>query len=194
MNFGKLHQKEILGFKDYVHCRNQFRKGMIIQRKQRSVALTENIRLAFENKVTIQYQIQEELYAARTSDEHEILSHIETYKHLLPNGKNLIATLMVEYEDANEAETNLKTLRGIEKTVFLQIEGCERVFPHCNDDLDGQDIVSPVHFLRYELDDKMIDLLKKGVALYAGVAHYTLPLEGKKLFDITKNAVIGDLD
>ena len=193
MNSFDLEYHEVLSFEDYGKCRRQVRETMIPQRKIRSVALTENIRLSFENKSTVQYQIQEVLHAARCSTESEIKAQIETYKHLLPNGRNLIATLLLEFEDELEAQENLEQLKGIEQTLYLQVEGHPRIWPFCNDDVEGQFIICPVHYLRFELTEAQCRDLSDGASLRVGIAHFSLPIEGVLINGDSLEALKSDL-
>ena len=189
----KIQHHEVMGFSSYVKCRKTIRQHMIAERKQRSITITDNIRLIFENKSTVQYQIQEVLYASRSSAEEDIQEQIDTYQHLLPSGQNLKATLMLEYEEASDAENNLNRFSGIEGTVYIQIGNQPRIWPHCNDDIDGQDIISPVHFLRYELAPTSIDALRRGATLQIGIAHYAIPLEGIEITGESKASLVADL-
>lgn len=163
-------------------------------RKQRAIKLTEHIRVLFENRQTIQYQIQEELYAARSSCPEMIHSHLSTYRHLLPTEQSLKATLMFEYPDASEAETQLNHLKGAESTIYLQVEGHEKIWPTTNDDLGGIVIISAVHYLNFVFATEMISALRKGAAISIGMAFSSQIIGPKTIETKTRKALLSDLN
>jgi hypothetical protein len=80
---------------------------------------------------------------------------------------------MIEYSDEDERRQALATLIGIEKKVWMQVEGCGKVYPIANEDLDREteDKTAAVHFLRFELTPQMIAAAKAGAAIRAGIDH-----------------------
>ena len=194
MNAAKLYPHEVMGFDQYAICRKEIRAAMIAKRKLRSVSLTDNIRVAFENRATVVYQIQEVLYAAKCSDNEEISAQIEMYKHLLPGHNSLTATLLMEYEDGGQAAAALSYFSGIEKNIYLEVHGEGRVWPICNEDLQCQDILSPVHYLRYDFTSQMLNALKGGAGINLGIAHYRLPIDGVGITTATHQSLLRDLN
>ena len=89
---------------------------------------------------------------------------------------------MMEYEDAEERREALARLIGVEKAVWVQVEAFDKVRPIANEDLDREteDKTSAVHFMRFELNQEMIDALRGGAALSMGIDHpaYTHTLTG----------------
>lgn len=185
-----IEQHEVLSLREYSAQRNRIRKLMIQQRKTRCLALTENIRLAFENKETIKYQIQEVMYAAKSAGEADIIHEIKTYQHLIPCGKSLKATLFLEFEV--NAEQRLSLLRDIESTIFMQVEGFDKVWPICNEDIGSERMISPVHYLHFAFSDRMIQSLESGAALYCGSEHIHCPVVAKEVSQYTKDALLAD--
>ena len=115
----------------------------------------------FENYATMWLQVQEMLRIEKGGDE-QIPGELEAYNPLIPQGDELIATMMLEIEDANRRNTVLLTLGGIEETVFLEIGGeTIRATPTEYDDRttpDGK--TSSVHWLRFKLTPEQIARFK----------------------------------
>jgi hypothetical protein len=157
----------------YAKARKDFRAQVLAHKKQRTVHLGEHVTLIFEDELTVRYQVQEMLRIEKIFEEQGIQDEIDAYNPLIPDGRNLKATMMVEYEDENERRAALARLRDIEDRTWVRVEGCERVFAIADEDLDREteDKTSSVHFLRFELTKEMAEALKYGVALSMGVDH-----------------------
>jgi hypothetical protein len=106
-------------------------------------------------------------------EEAGIQDELDAYNPLIPDGRNFKATMMIEYEDANERKGALARLKGVEDRTWIQVEGLARVYAIADEDLDREndEKTSSVHFLRFELTDEMADALKYGMALAIGVDH-----------------------
>ena len=146
---------------------------MIQHKKVRTIAIGPNVTLQFEDEMTIRYQIQEMLRIERIFEDDGIREELEAYNPLIPDGSNLKATMMIEYPDPAERARMLGRLRGIEDRVWLQVEGCERVYAIADEDLEREteQKTSSVHFLRFELGEEMRKALKYGVSLAVGIDH-----------------------
>ena len=157
----------------YAKARKDFRAKVLAHKKNRTVHLGEHVTLIFEDALTIQYQVQEMLRIEKIFEEQGIQEEIDAYNPLIPDGRNLKATMMLEYEDVNERRSALALLKGIEDRTFVRVEGCAPVYAIADEDLDREteDKTSSVHFLRFELTREMVDALKYGVALAMGVDH-----------------------
>jgi hypothetical protein len=142
-------------------------------KKDRTVHLGAHVTLIFEDELTIRYQIQEMLRIERTFEEQGIQDELDVYNPLIPDGRNFKATMMIEYADAEERKHALAKLKGIEDRVWIQVEGCARVYAIADEDLEREteEKTSAVHFLRFELDDEMAKALKYGVSLALGIDH-----------------------
>lgn len=175
----KLQRADLMSLEEYSERRTDFRAAVMQHKKTRQLPLGENARLYFENRLTIQYQIQEVLRVEKTFDAAGIEEELEAYNPLIPDGSNLKATFMLEYPDVDERQLKTRELRGIENKVWLQVEDCEKVYPIANEDLDRDDgeRTSTVHFFRYEFSPTMIAALQNGAALMAGIEHpkYSVP-------------------
>lgn len=191
----KLTVDDLMTLEDYARERAQFRHRVLAHKKHRFIALGEHARLLFENRQTIQYQIQEMLRIERIFEPQGIADELGAYNPLIPDGSNLKATLMLEYADPQLRKVELARLIGVEHKVWLQIGEDEKVFPVCDEDLerDNEEKTSSVHFLRFELTPTMITALKKGEALRAGVDHPAMTLS-QNVADAVRDALSEDLD
>jgi hypothetical protein len=90
------------------------------------VHLGEHVTLLFEDELTIRYQIQEMLRIERVFEEEGIRDELDAYNPLVPDGSNLKATMLIEYEDVDERKSALARLNGIERCVFLDVEARPR--------------------------------------------------------------------
>src|SRR5690606_26612852 len=169
----KLTIDSLLKLEDYAKQRAEFRRRVMEHKKNRALRLGDHLSLLFEDELTVRYQVQEMLRIERTFEEAGIQEELDAYNPLIPDGGNLKATMMIEYPDENVRRERLVALKGIERTVWLRVEGCDRVYPVADEDLDREteDKTSAVHFLRFELGPVAAKRLKEGAALAAGVEH-----------------------
>ena len=169
----KLNRSDLMSLEQYAVERPNFRAAVMQHKKVRQLPLGDNARLYFENRLTMQYQIQEVLRVEKTFIATGIEEELDAYNPLIPDGTNLKATFMLEFPDADERQGKTVALRGIEDTVWLQVDGCDKVYPVANEDLPRDDgsRTSMVHFFRFEFGDNMIKTLKDGADLLAGIEH-----------------------
>jgi hypothetical protein len=149
-------------------------------KKSRRLAIGPNAALYFEDELTMQYQIQEMLRIERIFEPAGIQDELDVYNPLIPDGMNWKATFMMEYHHEQERKAALSKLIGVENAIWIQVAGFQKVRPIANEDLERttEEKTSAVHFLRFELTQEMIDRLKSGANMSAGidhpVYHYTL--------------------
>ena len=169
----KLTRESLMTLEAYAKARKDFRTAVLAHKKTRTVHLGEHVTLIFEDELTVRYQVQEMLRIEKIFEEQGIQDEIDAYNPLIPDGRNLKATMMVEYEDEKERRVALSRLKDIEDRTWIRVEGCERVFAIADEDLDREtdEKTSSVHFLRFELTKEMTEALKYGVALSMGVDH-----------------------
>ena len=192
----KLTRDSLMTLEAYAKGRKEFRAKVLAHKKNRTVGLGEHVTLIFEDELTIRYQVQEMLRIEKIFEEDGIQDEIDAYNPLIPDGSNLKATMMVEYEDENERRAALARLKGIEDRTYIRVEGCAPVYAIADEDLDreNEEKTSSVHFLRFELTKEMVDALKYGVALSMGVdhPHYTATLD--PVPSEIRSALLKDLD
>ena len=168
-----LERQDLLPLEEYAKQRSAIRKDTIQIRKHREVHLGGHIRLIFENRQTVQYQIQEMLRIEKIFESSEIQDELDVYNALVPDGANLKATMMIEYSDVAERIVALSKLIGVEKSIYFQVGDHEKVFPICNEDLERETDVktSAVHFMRFEFNQKMIEYFIAGSPIKFGSEH-----------------------
>jgi hypothetical protein len=168
-----LTHEDLFSLEKYARVRPEFRAKVIAHKKNRQLPIGAHATLYFEDALTMQYQVQEMLRLERMFEPEPIQEELDVYNPLIPDGHNWKATFMVEYGDENERRNALTRLIGIEKKVWLQVEGCDKVYPITNEDLEREtdDKTSAVHFMRFELTPQMITAAKGGAAIHAGIDH-----------------------
>ena len=168
-----LRRSDLMSLEQYAERRNDYRKQVMAHKKNRQVALGPNSRLYFEDRITMQYQIQEILRFEKIFESAAIEEELDSYNPLIPDGSNWKATFMIEFADENERKEALCRFIGIETCVWVRVGDLEPVYPIANEDLERQTAskTSAVHFLRFELDQTMIESAKNGVDIYMGVTH-----------------------
>ena len=176
----KLSRKDLYSLEQYSEMRDEFRRKIIAHKENRRVELGDNVVLFFEDKLIMQYQVQEMLKAEKIFDAEGIEEELAAYNPLIPDGSNWKATMMIQYTDVDERQRMLAQLIGIENRTWVQVEGFDRVFAIADEDLerDTEEKTSSVHFLRFELSPAMVAAAKNGAAISVGVEHenYTAAL------------------
>ncbi len=192
----KLSRSDLWSLEEYAQERPGFRARVLEHKKTRQLALGDHARLYFEDALTIRYQIQEMLRIERVFEPAGILEELEAYNPLIPDGHNWKATFMLEYDDPAERALRLGELIGVEDRVWMQVEGCERVYAIADEDLDREnaDKTSSVHFLRFELQPAMISALQAGAALLAGIDHPAWPPGDVEVSGPVRESLRADLD
>lgn len=192
----KLTRDDLYSLEKYAEVRTEFRDRVIEHKKNRRLPIGPNANIYFEDRLTIQYQIQEMLRIEKIFEADGINEELETYNSLIPDGKNWKATFMLEYVDEDERRAKLSELVGVEANVWIQVKDFDRVVPIYNEDLERstETKTSAVHFMRFELTDKMINALKSGATLAAGIDHPLYPHTVDPVADNIRNALIEDLE
>ena len=140
-------------------------------KKNRRLNIGPHLSLYFEDRLTIHYQVQEMLRIEKIFEADAIQEELDTYNPLIPDGCNLKATAMFEFEDVELRRRSLGELVGVENHIWLQVEGHEKTFAIANEDLERStnEKTSAVHFLRFELNGEMKGDLLSGARLEMGV-------------------------
>ncbi|OGT88669.1 MAG: hypothetical protein A2286_05195 [Gammaproteobacteria bacterium RIFOXYA12_FULL_61_12] len=164
---------DLYSLEQYARVRNDFRAKVMEHKKHRRVAIGDHAALYFEDALTMQYQIQEMLRIERIFEPEGIQEELDVYNPLIPDGCNWKATFMIEYSDVEERRAALARLIGVEKAVYVQVDGFERVHPIANEDLERETEgkTASVHFLRFELTSVMATAVKQGAKVLAGIDH-----------------------
>ena len=169
----KLTPADLYSLEAYARERAAFRERVLAHKAPRRVALGAHVTLIFEDRLTIQYQIQEMLRVERVFEAAGIQEELDAYNPLIPDGRNLKATMLIEYPDANERAHRLAELRGIEHRLALQIDGCAPVGAIADDDMErsNDSKTSAVHFVRFELTPECVSAFKRGARVVIAIEH-----------------------
>src|SRR5882672_143799 len=148
----KITSADILSAQEYDQQRTNLKKNLLPVKKLRRVEVGPFATFYFENYATMWLQVQEMLRIEKGGEE-QIPGELAAYNPLIPQGEELIATMMLEIEDEKRRNAVLLTLGGIEESVFLEIgDDVIRATPTEYDDrttADGK--TSSVHWLRFKL-------------------------------------------
>ena len=172
-----LTHSDLMTLEAYSKYLKENKPKLIAHRRARTVHLGDHITLQFEDRETIQYQIQEMLRVEKIFEEEGIQSELDAYNPLIPDGSNWKATMLIEYADINERRRELARLIDVEDRMFVEVEGHPRVYAIADEDLDREtdEKTSAVHFLRFELPAAMRAALLAGAGVKLGCDHTNYP-------------------
>jgi hypothetical protein len=190
----QISRDSLLTLEAYARQRPEFRARVLAHKKNRTVRLGDHITLIFEDELTVRYQIQEMLRIEKTFEESGIQDELDAYTPLVPDGSNLKATMMIEYEDPVVRKGELAKLKGIEDRVYVQVDGQPRIYAIEDEDLEreNEEKTSSVHFLRFEFEPPAIAALKKGAAIAMGVDHPNLAVRLDEVAPQVQAALVRD--
>ena len=190
----KLTREDLMSLEEYAKQRKEFRAKVLEHKKPRKVMLSDHATLYFEDRMTMQYQIQEMLRVERIFEQEGIQDELDAYNPLIPDGSNLKATFMVEYEDIEERKKALAKLIGVEDKVWIQIDGHDKVYAIADEDMDreDEDKTSSVHFMRFEFSPEMVEAARGGAAINMGVDHDNLTVDVTPVSEDTRQALAAD--
>ena len=173
----KLTRADLFPLERYSAERAEFRARVIAHKKKRNIPLGPHISLLFEDRLTVQYQIQEMLRIERIFEASGIQEELDAYNPLIPDGSNLKATMLFEFPDPGIRAERLSQLGGIEHRLYAEVAGQPRIFAHADEDMDrsNEKKTSAVHFVRFEFPAAAIAALRDGAALSLGIEDPRLP-------------------
>ncbi len=191
----KLTRQDLYSLEAYARMRADFRARVMVHKKDRQVPIGPHARLYFEDRLTIQYQVQEMLRVERIFEEAGILDELEAYNPLIPDGGNLKATFMLEYADIDERQQALARMVDIEDRVWLRVAGFEPVWAIADEDMEREraDKTSSVHFLRFELTPAMIGAVRQGAGMGMGIDHPAYHHTVEAVADNVRRSLASDL-
>lgn len=169
----QISRDSLLTLEAYARQRKEFRAKVLEHKRNRKLHLGQHVTLIFEDELTIRYQIQEMLRIEKTFEEAGIQDELDAYNPLVPDGTNLKATMMIEYDDPAVRKVELARLKGVEDAVYFQVDGHSKVYAIADEDLEreNEEKTSSVHFLRFEFAPAMIASFRGGAAVAIGVDH-----------------------
>ena len=191
----KLTRADLFSLEDYAAARPEFRARVMAHKKTRRVQIGPHGALYFEDRLTMQYQVQEMLRAERIFEAAGIEEELAAYNPLVPDGRNWKATFMLEFEDVQERQQALARMLGIEKRVWVRVQGFDPVWAIADEDLEreSEEKTASVHFLRFELTPEMIAALRAGSALAMGIDHDAYRHQVDQLADAVRDSLLADL-
>ena len=154
----EIQKEDIIPLDVYTEKRRELRKSIVDYKKNRRVALGPYATFYFESYETMLAQVQEMLYIEKGGDE-QLQDELTAYNPLIPNGKELTATLMFEIDNPISRAAFLGKVGGIEETVFMKIDG-EKIKAVPEEDVDrtsAEGKASSVQFIHFNFTDDQIE-------------------------------------
>lgn len=194
-NLRKLSRADLMSLEQYSVARKEFRARVLEHKKLRIVGIGANATWCFEDRLLVQYQVQEMLRVERIFEAAGIEDEMDAYNPLIPDGSNWKVTFLIEFPDAEERKGKLAGLKGVEDKCWVQVEGCDKVFAIADEDLEreNEEKTSAVHFLRFELTAQMCAKAKAGGAISIGIDHANYKHEVRPLPKAVRDSLAADL-
>ncbi|MBK7250156.1 MAG: DUF3501 family protein [Gammaproteobacteria bacterium] len=192
---GRLAPGELMSLEQYARERPAFRACVLEHKRARRLAVGPHTTWLFEDRLTVQYQVQEMLRVERIFEPEGIEDELAAYNPLIPDGTNWKVTLLIEFPDPGERASRLAGLKGIESRCWVRVAGHAAVFAIADEDLEreNEEKTSSVHFLRFELDAPMIAALRAGAALAVGIDHERCTCALDPVPPTAREALLADL-
>ena len=168
----EIQKEDIMPLEVYIKSRRELRKNIVEFKKDRRVALGPYATFYFESYETMLAQVQEMLYIEKGGDE-QLKDELAAYNPLVPNGKELTATLMFEIDNPVSRAAFLAKVGGIEDKVFMKIEG-EKIKAVPEKDVDrtsSEGKASSVQFIHFKFTDNQIEKFKDSSEIEIGIDH-----------------------
>ena len=168
-----IEKEDIMPLDVYIGKRRELRKNIVDFKKNRRIALGPYATFYFESYETMLAQVQEMLYIEKGGDE-QLQDELSAYNPLIPNGKELTATLMFEIDNPISRAAFLGKVGGIEETVFMKING-EKIKAVPEEDVDRTSTegkASSVQFIHFNFTDDQIEKFKSNILeIELGIDH-----------------------
>jgi hypothetical protein len=191
----KLRPEDLFSLEQYSRQRAEFRPRVIAHKRDRTLQCGPNATWCFEDRLTVQYQVQEMLRIERIFESDGIADELAAYNPLIPDGSNWKVTLLIEYTDVERRRVALAQLKGIEDRCWVRVAGHDRVYAIADEDLEreNEEKTSSVHFLRFELTPAMAAAAKGGAELSIGMDHDAYRHAIDPLPQAARDALVRDL-
>ena len=187
---------DLYSLEQYSERRAAFREKVMKHKQDRRIALGPNLTIYFESKMTIQYQVQEMLRIEKIFEKKAIEEELSAYTALVPDPRNLKATMMLEYTDESVRRRKLRELKGIERGIWFQVGDGDKIFAIADEDLEREDRdkTSAVHFLRFPISEQMIEEMSTGARIMMGVQHPSCQIEPVTLSERAYQSLLMDMN
>lgn len=158
-------QDDLIPQAEYERRRQDYRQRIIQLKQRRRISVGEHVTLVFENRETLQFQIQEMLRVERITEPDKIQDELDVYNAMLPGDGELSATLLIEITDEARMKELLDAFKGIDqgRTVALRAGG-EAVFAEFEGGHSNEEKISAVHFVTFHPDAAFVTALASGQA------------------------------
>ena len=191
----EIQKNDILPLDIYTKQRKELRKNIVEFKKNRRVSLGPYATFYFESYETMLAQVQEMLYIEKGGDE-QLKDELTAYNPLIPNGKELVATLMFEIDNPVTRATFLSKVGGIEKNVFMKVDGeIVKAIPEADvDRTSAEGKASSVQFIHFKFKDEQIKKFKSSLLnVEIGIDHIEYS-HTTKLNEITVKSLSADFN
>jgi Protein of unknown function (DUF3501) len=190
----KLAATDLMPLEQYARERGAFRERVLRHKATRRLAVGPNSTWIFEDRLTVQYQVQEMLRTERIFEPEGIFEELAAYNPLIPDGSNWKVTLLLEFEQQARAAA-LAGLKGVEGRCWVQVQGHERVLAIADEDLprENAEKTAAVHFLRFELTPAMKAALQGAAALAVGIDHANYRHQIDPVSEAVRRSLVADL-
>ena len=192
----RLRREDLFSLEQYAAERPAFRARVIRHKRSRRLPIGPNATLHFEDRLTMQYQVQEILRTERIFEPEEVEAELEAYNPLIPDGSNWKATFMIEFDDEDERRAAHGRLVGIEDRVRVRVGGSDPVWAVADEDLDRStgEKTSSVHFLRFELPPEAAAAARGGAPVAFDIDHPAYSHEAAPAPEAVRASLAADLD
>lgn len=186
---------DVMPLKDYLAIRKQKRTEMAAMKKHRRMEIGPYCTFYFESYETMWQQVHEML-AIEKGGEEQVPDELQAYNPLIPQGRELTATVMFEIDDEVRRKQVLNKLGGVEETMFVEVNG-ERIMSRAEEDADRTTAAgkaSSVQFVHFDFNDAQAAAFKQpGARVMVGIAHENYG-HIAVMAETTRQALAADLD
>ncbi len=173
MSRREITRADLMALDEYETVRDERKRAVTAMKRHRRISVGPDITFYFENYDTMWHQIHEMLRIEK-GGEAQIDDELSAYNPLIPDGGNLVATMMIEIDDPRRRARVLDELGGIEDAVFIDIGG-EKVQAVAESDVERTTEAgktSSIHFLKFPFSETQIDAFARGeTRIILGIDH-----------------------
>ena len=191
----EIQKEDIMPLDTYIKQRRELRKNIVEFKKYRRISLGPYATFYFESYETMLAQVQEMLYIEKGGDE-QLKDELNAYNPLIPNGKELIATLMFEIDNPVSRAAFLGKVGGIEEKVFMKVDG-DVVKAVPEEDVDrtsAEGKASSVQFIHFKFNEQQIEKFKSGLLNVEISIDHKEYSHSAKLSDLTVKSLTADFN
>ncbi len=164
---------DILPMEEYATKRKDLRKALVEKKRHRRIEVGPVCTFHFENYESMWAQVHEMLYIEKGGEE-QIADELSAYNPLIPNGRELVATVMFEIDEDTRRKAFLSKLGGVEETAFIEIDGSQ-AFGKPEEDVDrttAEGKASSVQFIHFPLNEEQAAKFRQpGTRVIVGFSH-----------------------